>query len=126
MTTAATAPKGLGTKARRVWREITKTYDLRLDELRILEDACREVDLIERLEDELDGEPLTVTGSMGQLVAHPLVQELRQHRSVLARLLAQLKLPDAPAEGEGGDEDEGRRRSASARDAATARWGRGS
>lgn len=111
-------PEGLGDKALVVWSEIAGNYELRIDELRVLEDACREIDLIERLEAELVHADLMVTGSMGQPVASPLVQELRQHRGVLARLLGWLKLPDeeAPAKGNA---------SASARQAAMARWGRG-
>ncbi len=114
------SPKGLGTKARRLWVDVTKTYALRADELRVLEDACREVDLIERMEEELarDDAELVVRGSMGQDVAAPLLQELRQHRSVVARLLGSLKLPDE-------DSALGESRAPSARAAATARWGRG-
>jgi hypothetical protein len=112
------APANLGSKSKRLWAEINGSYDLRCDELRILEDACREIDLVERLETELRDEPLMVKGSMGQLVASPLVQELRQHRAVVARLLAQLKLPD----------EDGRAQesvSNAARKAANARWSRG-
>lgn len=117
MATTTKAPAGLGAKAKKVWSEITSVYDLRADELRILEDACREIDLIERLESELKGAELVVSGSMGQPVVSPLVQELRQHRGVLARLLTCLKLPD--------DEPGAGERSSSARTAAMARWGRG-
>lgn len=118
MSTNTDPPEGLGSKALVVWNEVTGNYDLRIDELRVLEDACREIDLIERLESELRGAELIVVGSMGQPVANPLVQELRQHRGVLARLLGWLKLPDEeePAKGNA---------SASARQAAMARWGRG-
>lgn len=111
-------PEGLGDKALVVWSEIAGNYELRIDELRVLEDACREIDLIERLEAELVHAELMVTGSMGQPVASPLVQELRQHRGVLARLLGWLKLPDEEAPAKGNT-------SASARQAAMARWGRG-
>lgn len=110
------APTGLAAKARRLWTDLTSAYDLRPDELRLLEDACREVDLIERLEAELKGSPLMVRGSQGQQVASPLVQELRQHRSTLRSLLGALKLPEDPAEAGN--------RSESARAAAMARWGR--
>lgn len=97
--TARKAPAGLGGKARRLWSDIAGNYELRFDELRILEDACYEVDLIEGMRDELAlatqaGEWL-VTGSMKQEVAHPLIGELRQHRALLATLLGKLKLPDA-------------------------------
>jgi len=110
-------PTGLGAKARKFWADVTSAFELRVDELRVLEDACREMALIDRMEKEQHGSPLTAKGSMGQEVAAPLVQELRQHRSTLARLLLQLKLPD---------EDGEVSRSASARELAMARWGSGS
>lgn len=118
MPTTHDAPEGLGPKALEVWTGIAGDYDLRTDERRVLEDACREIDLIERLEEALRTSDLIVTGSMGQPVASPLVQELRQHRGVLARLLGWLKLPDEEAPAAGNT-------SAAARQAAMARWGRG-
>ncbi|MFC7973898.1 hypothetical protein ACFUT3_01360 [Streptomyces cinereoruber] len=110
-------PEGLGRQASQLWRDIVDEQDLRTDELRVLEDACREVDLIERMHLELQNAPLVVKGSMGQDVANPLVQELRQHRGLVARLLASLKLRD--------DEDEerdARARQNQARRAAVTRW----
>lgn len=112
---ALRTPTGLKAKAKALWKDTTESFDLRTDELRILEDACREVDLIERLETELKGSPLMVEGSMGQLVASPLVQELRQHRTTLKSLLAALKLPEDDAGSKG-------TRATSARAAAEARW----
>ena len=111
-------PAKLGVEARKVWDEISGTYALRPDELRILEDACRQVDLVERLEKALDGADLIVKGSQGQPVANPLVAEIRQHRQVVKALLGSLKLPDE-------DGRAAESRSASARDAANARWRRG-
>lgn len=114
---AEKAPAHLAAKGRRFWSEVTQGFELRVDERRLLEDACREIDLIERLEDELRTGELLVEGSMGQSVASPLIQELRAHRAVLARLLGALKLPEEPnSAGE---------RSASARQAAMSRWSRG-
>lgn len=110
-------PAGLGEQAARLWRDIVEAQELRSDELRVLEDACREVDLIERMHVALQTAPLVVKGSMGQDVANPLVQELRQHRALVARLLASLKLQD--------DEQEARdalARQDQARRAAVSRW----
>jgi len=112
-----TPPTKLGPRARKLWNELTVTYELRPDELRILEDACREIDLIDRLEAELVVGEMVVAGSQGQPVANPLVSEIRQHRSTLQRLLGSLKLPDE-------DGRQGAARSEAAREAAHARWRR--
>ena len=114
------APSGLGRKAKALWSEVTDNYDLRVDELRILEDACWEADLVDRLQSEINAadHENVVKGSMGQPVASPLVQEVRQHRTVLARLLTSLKLPEDEAGQAAG-------RSAQMRQVASARWQRG-
>lgn len=109
-------PQNLGVKGAELWSSIDGRYELRADEQRTLEDACREADLIERLEDDLRTADLMVKGSMGQLVASPLVSEIRQHRATLGQLLRSLKLPD-----ESGETDV----SSNARKAARARWSRG-
>lgn len=113
-------PPRLGKNAKALWAEVTSLFELRADELRILEDACREVDLVDRLEAELAGADLVVQGSQGQPVANPLVQEVRQHRAVLMRLLQGLKLP------EDDEAEQAAARSATMRSVANARWSRGS
>jgi phage terminase small subunit len=111
---AKAAPEGLSAKGQTMWREVATSYQLRIDEYRILEDACREGDLIDALQAEAKHADTVVTGSQGQPVINPLISELRQHRSTLASLLRQLKLPD-PA-------DTAEARSTAARSAANARW----
>lgn len=107
-------PANLRSGGSDLWDSIAGAYELRPDELRTLADACREADLIDRLEAEMVDAPTMVKGSMGQLVASPLISEVRQHRSTLNTLLKALRLPEdqaTPAE-----------RSQSARKAANARW----
>ena len=110
-------PVELGDRGAELWSAVLGGHDLRTDELRVLEDACREVDLIELLEGGLRGAALVVKGSQGQPVANPIIQELRQHRSLVARLLASLKLSDEAA-----DEKDARARTQKARAAALTRW----
>lgn len=104
----------------RMWDDISSSYDLRADELRLLEQACKTLDMIARLESawfEL-GCPMVSTGSMGQEVIHPLIGELRSQRAAFERHRSALKLPDeddAPVEDA----------SSKARRAAVARWSRG-
>lgn len=116
MSESVEVPAGLGDRGTVLWREVSAEFDLRADELRVLEDACREADLIDALADALDAEDLLVTGSKGQPVMNPLVPELRQHRATLAALFRQLRLPD--------DGDSPEARSTQAREAANARWSR--
>jgi hypothetical protein len=92
--TAAKAPVPAGLKdSAKLWRTLTKDYEFRPDEMRILEDACRTMDLIDRMECELKDAQLVVKGSMGQPVSSPLATEIRQHRGTLARLFSALKIP---------------------------------
>ena len=93
------APENLGSKGSALWDSISTKYELRPDELRILGEAARELDLIDKMESTLAGADLMTTGSMGQPVMHPMVSEVRQHRTVLAALLRSLKLPDDTGEG---------------------------
>lgn len=113
------APAGLSKRANKRWNEVVTRWDLRPDELRVLEDACWEMDIVDSLEALVASEGLTATGSMGQVVIHPAVQEVRQHRSILASLLRSLKLPDDAAKP--AEETKGERSSA-ARAAARSRW----
>src|SRR6185437_16953132 len=81
MPTEAKTPARLGREGRALWQQIIGSYALRVDEVVLLANACREIDLIERLEVEQRDQPLTVRGAQGQLVASPLGSELRQHRT---------------------------------------------
>ncbi|WP_148576058.1 hypothetical protein [Nocardioides caldifontis] len=87
-------PPGLKKRGRRLWKQVLSTYELRLDELILLETACKTVDLLDDLEAAMDGQPLITKGSMGQERENPLLSEARQQRAHLNRTLAQLKLPD--------------------------------
>lgn len=114
------APTHLGAQGRKLWHGIAGKYDLRPDEIRILSDVCREADLIERLEVLLRSSDLMVRGSQGQLVASPLVSELRQHRATLTTMLRALSLPDT----ESGAQRRAQETSEQARKAIKARWDR--
>jgi hypothetical protein len=120
--TAPRVPSGLQAAGRRLWREVVAVYELRPDELLLLEKACRTADDAARLDAAVREAPLTVTGSTGQTRHNPLLNESRQTRALLASLLKQLALPDEPAEASGGSSGvtPGSQR---AYKAARARWG---
>lgn len=117
---ARKAPAGLGTAGRALWRAVTadlaaQGLELRPDEAATLEAAARQADTIATLEGALKDAPLTVRGSQGQEVAHPLLAEVRLGRALLAQLLARLRLGQL-------DQAHESPRSRSARKAANARW----
>ena len=73
------------------WDDIVAEYVLSPVKVALLGHICREVDLIERLQKDFDGlSSLETRGSIGQRVIHPVVSELRQHRSTLAGLLRRI------------------------------------
>jgi hypothetical protein len=90
-------------------------YELSPAEMELLRQACRTVDLLDRLDVELLDEPLTVTGSTGQPRANPLLASSAEQRRTLEGLMRDLALPMP-------DEVVGRRRSPAATAAAQARW----
>lgn len=112
-------PPGLKGHAARFWEDVTESYTLRLDELIVLGNACKEINLIEQISAEQMTRSMVAEGSMGQEVADPMITELRQHRATLATLLRQLKLPEDPASGRGETRQDA---SEKARMAANARW----
>jgi hypothetical protein len=120
-------PSDLGSVGARFWRETANLYVFRPDEVRVLHDSCAEMDLIDTLAAAMKDPPLTVRGTMGQEVAHPLLAELRQHRATPASLLKYLQLPELESqlpELESGAVGGGRPRSVQGRTAANARWSR--
>ncbi len=80
-----------------LWDEVSEAYELRQDEQRILEHACRTVDDLERLQHALHDSDIVVVGSTGQPRSSPLIAEIRGHRQLLSRLVQQLDLPDLEA-----------------------------
>ncbi len=113
-------PDGLAEGGSSLWTRIVGKYALRPDELVTLEDACRITDMIALLDETWakDGRPATATGSMGQLIIHPIIGEIRTQRMARNALWRQLKLPDL-------DEPAGESGAAKpnqARAAANSRW----
>lgn len=109
------APETLRDAGKALWSAVVSTYDLRVDELAVLEAACKTADKVDMLDAEWVemGRPYMTRGSMGQDVIHPLLAEQRAQNSALASLLKQLKLPDDPGEGAGANQQ---------RSAAQSRW----
>ncbi len=114
---ARRAPAGLGKSGRALWAGTMRDYELSAPETALLTEACRTADRLAAIAEALDGAELVVSGSTGQPKAHPLLASAALQVTALDTLVRGLGLPV-------GEETAGRRRSAPARDAALARWGR--
>lgn len=102
-------------RGRRFWRKVCQEYDLRADELELLAESCRMLDLLDVLREA--AAPVVVEGKI-----HPAIVEARQVRMELRRTLAQLCLQDPEADGECSPPSAAIVRSQRARKAARTRW----
>lgn len=95
------APDSLGEPGVALWDSIAGKYELRPDELAILEGASRAADMVAHLERAWSDEgcPMYTKGSMGQLVEHPAPKGIRSWQAAQDSALARLKLPDDPTAG---------------------------
>lgn len=97
-------PDYLQERGRKLWQDVLETYELSKHEQAVLLEACNTVDLIDKMRRALKRDGMTSKGSMGQLVVHPFVAEIRQQRALLDRLIKSLNLPDIEEEAETGGE----------------------
>src|SRR5829696_2900764 len=80
-------PTGLRAPGKRLWVAVAQKCVLTPAEVSVLVEACRTSDELDRLERAVRALPsLTTTGSTGQLKPHPLLEEVRRHRTLLERL----------------------------------------
>jgi hypothetical protein len=77
----------------RFWRRVVAEFDPSLAETELLAEACRLLDELDDLRAVVARDGATVTGSRGQVRAHPALGELRQARGELRRLLDALGIP---------------------------------
>lgn len=96
-------PTTLEVAGKTLWSAVNAKYTLRVDELAVLEAACKTADMIATLDKAWTdlGKPFLTSGSMGQDVIHPLIGERRAQQAAQAALFRQLKLPDDATSGSG-------------------------
>lgn len=76
-----------------LWDELAGGYELSPPELVLLAELCHTADELATLREESRTAEATVEGSQGQVKIHPLFAELRAHRQLYTKLLADLALP---------------------------------
>ncbi|KDE12437.1 hypothetical protein [Rhodococcus aetherivorans] len=96
MASTSRYPEKFGKSGRELWAEIEDKFTLNTPERLLLKQACRAADRLDEIQEELEGQDLLVDGKH-QPITNPLLVEFRQQSQVLAKLLAQLRIPDVPA-----------------------------
>lgn len=99
------APRGLGKGGLALWHSVADDYELEEHERTLLVQACRVVDLLDKLDVEVRRDGPLVDSPQG-MKPHPAAVEARQQAVVLARLINVLRLPN----GEEGDQQASARR----------------
>lgn len=94
------APRNLGAAGQRFWRRVLSDYELSPAEEAVLVEACRVLDMLERLETEAANQPLTENSPQGR-VTNPLIREARMQRATLDRLVRSLGIPLTETDGRG-------------------------
>jgi hypothetical protein len=89
---AQRAPEGLKIGGKRLWNRVAGPFELEQHELSLLLQACRTVDLLDRLQKVLDEGDVVISSSQG-LKANPAAVEFRQQALALARLMGALAVP---------------------------------
>ena len=111
------ATKKTSTRGGRFRDAVLKTYEItRPDEVEMVEEAARLLDLVDGLDEAVRATGFTSKGSAGQTVINPCLSALQSARGELRNVLRQLRLPD-PETGEDAVTEGARR-------AARARWER--
>lgn len=91
-TSTPSPPAGLQRPGRKLWRSITRDYELAYHEQTQLEEACRCRDRITSLRALVDEHGEMIKSSQG-LRLHPGIAEIRAQQLALARILATLGVP---------------------------------
>ena len=82
-----------GARGGEFWRGVSAEFDLSRDEVELLVEVCRSLDLLDDLRSVLDRDGPMSIGSQGQPVAHPALAHINAAKMTLGRLLKQLGLP---------------------------------
>lgn len=93
-------PQGLKSGGRRLWRRVLDDYELDEHEASVLLQACRIVDILDRLQAVIDSEPVVVVSPQGTKT-NPAVVEFRQQAVTLAKCMASLRIPMGEVESAG-------------------------
>ncbi len=89
MISTLAAPEGTKAAGARLWGSVTAAYDLEPHELELLRQAVNVLDVCAELQ-----ATVTAQGLLTEEKVHPATVELRLQRTLLLKLLADLRFPE--------------------------------
>lgn len=94
-------PPGLSVPAMALWSRLLDEFEFSIGEFVVLEQLVEAKSMLDLLTEawERDGKPTMASGSMGQDIIDPRIQEIRKVRQQYAALAKQLALPAESIEG---------------------------
>ncbi len=104
-----------------LWHELTERVEFTDIERRILANACFTLDRIQRMRRAM-GNDVLAEGSQGQLIAHPLLREIRMDEKHFCDLIDELDVPDQFAQETLNAGTESGARSSQMRAVVSSRW----
>ena len=90
--TRSKAHLGLQMGGRRLWNRVQKEFELGQHEEAVLLQACRIVDVLDRLQTVIDEGDVVISSPQGTK-ANPAIVEFRQQAVTLAKCMASLRIP---------------------------------
>jgi len=90
--TESKAPMGLKLGGKRLWRRVMSDFELAQHEEVVLLQACRIVDVLDRLQKVIEEGDVVVHSPQG-VKTNPAVVEFRQQAMALAKCMAALNIP---------------------------------
>jgi hypothetical protein len=100
MTTKPKPPAGLKIGGQRLWDRVLGDFELAEHEQAVLLQACRTVDILDRLQVVIDDGAVVVESPQG-LKTNPAIVEFRQQAVTLAKCMAALRIPAEDCEDPG-------------------------
>ncbi|GAA1250756.1 hypothetical protein JOF42_002440 [Microbacterium phyllosphaerae] len=93
-------PEGLGARGLAFWDALTGPMVFSVAEREYLIEACRTLDRIDDLSEQVTTDGAVIAGSMGQKILHPAIAEVRMLQASFLRLVGALNLPEDKAASE--------------------------
>jgi len=89
---AARAPKTLHEGGKKLWNRVLREFELAEHEETVLLQACRLLDTLDRLQEQIDAAEVVIDSPQGPKT-HPAVVEFRQQSQAFAKIMSSLRIP---------------------------------